>query len=133
MQTGRCIEVLNPYDWLPGHGENTVEIYTQGGDLFVLIPYDGEERELKKELIFKQVFSFYKSTFPGVNCLDLQSPLQDEVPIGSLAEYPDSEAARAWSQHFAGRFNIKHYKIAFLSENILLVIFATGFILKQAS
>lgn len=132
METGRCIEVLNPYDWLPGHGENTVEIHTQGGDLSVLIPYDGEQGELKKELLFKQAFAFYKSAFPGVSCLDLQSALRDEVPMGSLVEYPDSEAARAWSQHFGGKFNVKHYRIAFLSENILLVVFATDFILKQA-
>lgn len=133
METGRCIEVLNPYDWLPGHGENAVEIHTQSGDLSVLIPYDGEQGELKKELLFRQAFAFYKSAFPGVSCLDLQSSLRDEVSMGSLVEYPDSEAARAWSQHFGGRFNVKHYRIAFLSENILLVVFATDFILNQAS
>jgi hypothetical protein len=135
METGRCIEVLNPYDWLPGHGENTVEIHTQNGDLSVLIPYDSEQGELKKELLFKQAFAFYKSSFPGVEdgCLDFQSSVRDDVSLGSLVEYPDSEAARAWSQHFGGRFNVKHYRIAFLSENILLVVFATDFILKQAS
>lgn len=133
METGRCIEVLNPYDWLPGHGENTVEIHTQNGDLSVLIPYDSEQGELKKELLFKQAFAFYKSAFPGVSCLDLQSSFRDDVSIGSLVEYPDSEAARAWSKHFGGRFNVKHYRIAFMSENILLVVFATDFILKQAS
>lgn len=132
METGRCIEILNPYDWLPGHGENAVEIRTQRGDLSVLIPYDGEQGELKKELMFKQAFAFYKSAFPGVSCLDLQSSLRDEVPIGSLVEYPDSEAARAWSQHFGGKFDVKHYRIAFLSENILLVVFATDFTLRQA-
>lgn len=132
METGRCIEVLNPYDWLPGHGENAVEIHTQNGDLSVLISYDGEHGELKKELLFKQAFAFYKSAFPGVSFLDLQSSHRDEVPMGSLVEHPDSEAARAWSQHFGGRFNVKHYRIAFLSENILLVVFATDFTLKQA-
>lgn len=133
METGRCIEVLNPYDWLPGHGENTVEIHTQSGDLSVLIPYDSEQGELKKELQFKQTFAFYKSAFPGVSCLDLQSSIRDDVSMGSLVEYPDSEAARAWTQHFGGRFNIKHYRIVFMSENISLVVFATDFILKQVS
>jgi hypothetical protein len=133
METGRCIEVLNPYDWLPGHGENTVEIRTQSGDLSVLIPYDSEQGELKKELLFRQAFAFYKSAFPGVSCLNLQTSVRDEVAVGSLVEYPDSEAARAWSQHFGGRFNVKHYRIAFMSENILLVVFATNFILKDVS
>lgn len=132
METGRCIEIINPYDWLPGHGENTVEIYTKDGDLSVLIPYDSEQGEIKKELLFRQAFAFYKSAFPGVSCLDLQSSFRDDVSMGSLVEYPDSEAARAWSQHFGGKFNVKHYRIAFLSENILLVVFATDVILKQA-
>jgi hypothetical protein len=134
MKTGRCIEVLNPYDWLPGHGENTVEIYTENGDLCVLIPYDGEQDELKKELLFKHAVAFYKSAFPGAidGCIDFQGAVCD-VSLSSLVEFPDSEAARAWSQHFGGQYNIKHYMIAFLSGNILLVVFAEGFILKQAS
>jgi hypothetical protein len=133
METGQCIEVLNPYDWLPGHGENTVEIHTQRGDLSVLIPYDSEQGELKKELLFRQTFAFYKSAFPGVSCLDFRSSIRDDVSMGSLVEYPDSEAARAWTHHFGGRFSVKHYRIVFMSENILLVVFATDFILKQVS
>ena len=133
METGYCIEVLDPYDWLPGHGENTVEFRTQSGDLSVLIPYDSEQGELKKELLFRQAFAFYKSAFPGINCLNFRSSFPDEVSPGSLVEYPNSEAARAWSQHFGGKFNIKHYRIAFMSENIFLVVFATNFILKDVS
>lgn len=133
METGRCIEIFNPYDWLPRHGENAVEIHAQNGDLSVLIPYDGERGELKKELLFRQAFAFYKSAFPGVACLDLHSSIRDDAPIGSLVEYPDSEAARRWSQHFGRRYQVKHYRIAFLAENVLLVVFASDLVLRQVS
>lgn len=133
MEIGRCIEVLNPYDWLPGHGENGVALCTHGADLSVVIPYDGECGELKKELLFKHAVAFYKAAFPGPSMLNMQCSVKGTASMSSLTEYPDSEAARAWREHFQGLFNIKHYSMLFLSENVALVVFATDVVLRDAA
>lgn len=130
MEVGRCIEVLNPYDWLPGHGENSIELRTQKNDLSVIIPYDGEHGE-QKELLFRHAVAFYQSAFPGPGLLNLQCSVHSNVSMSSLIECPDSEAAHAWAQHFRGLFDFKHYSITFLSENIALVVFATDFELRE--
>lgn len=130
MKIGRCIKVMDPYDWLPGYGESSIEMQTQGGDLSVIITYDGEHGELKKEILFKSAFSFYKTAFPGPGILNLQCSEKSEISMGSLLECPDSEAALAWKKHFNGLFDIKHYSITFLSENIYLLVFATDVIVK---
>lgn len=51
MEAGRCIGVFNPYEWLPGYGENSVEIYTDGLDLCVLISFDGENDEPQQKTL----------------------------------------------------------------------------------
>ena len=124
MEVGRGVEVLNPYDWLPGHGENGVRLRTHRNDLLVTIPYDGEHGELEKELLFRHAVAFYRTTSPGPSLLNLHCSVRSDGPMGALVECPDSEAAQAWTQHFDGLFNIKHYSIAFLAENVALVVFA---------
>lgn len=131
MEIGKCIEVINPYDWLPGHGENSIELYAHGADLSVVILYDGEHGELKKELLFKHAVAFYKAAFPGPSMLNMQYSTKSTTSMSSLIEYPDSEAAQVWREHFKGLFDIKHYSMRFLSENVTLVVFATGVVLRD--
>jgi len=131
MEVGQCIEVFNPYDWLPGHGENAVEFHAEAGDLSVVIAYDGPNGELKRELLFKRACAFYKTAFPGPGLLDLHCSVSSQVPMGSLIECPDSEAAVAWTRHWNDGRAIKHYSMTFLSENLQLLVFATDCVLKD--
>lgn len=133
MEKGRCVMVLDPYDWLPGHGENGVELRTQGADLSVIIPYDGEDGELKKELLFRHAVAFCKAACPGPSMLDMQCSVKCTASMSSLIEYPDSEAAKAWRDHFQGLFEIKHYSIFFMSENVDLVVFAEDILLRDVA
>lgn len=133
MEVGRAVAVLDPYDWLPGYGENGVELHTQGADLSVIIPYDGECGELKKELFFKHAVAFFKASLPGPGMLNMQCSVKGTGSIGSLNECPDSEAAKAWREHFQGQFDIKHYSMLFLSENVSLVVFAEDVVLKEVA
>lgn len=131
MEVGRAVAVFDPYDWLPGYGENGVELRAQGGDLSVVISYDGEHCELKKEFFFKHAVAFFKASFPGPGMLNMQCSVKDTGSIGTLKECPDSEAAKAWRAHFNEEVNINHYSIVFLSENITLVVFAEEVILRD--
>jgi hypothetical protein len=111
MEAGSCIVILDPYDWLAGHGENAVELRTQDGDLFVLIPNHTANGECKKELLFKKTCAFYKDAFPGPHFLDLSCGSEGSEGsdfMSSLVEYPDSEAAGIWTQHFDGLIKVKH-------------------------
>ncbi len=131
MEVGRSVAVLDPYDWLPGHGENGVELRTQGTDLSVIISYDGEFGELKRELLFKHSVAFYKTSFPGPDMLNMRCSVAGTGSLGSLNECPDSEASKFWQEHFRGQFDIKHYSMLFLSENVAIVVFAEDFALRE--
>lgn len=133
MEKGRCVTVLDPYDWLPGHGENSIELHTQGADLSVIIPYDGECGELKKELFFRHAVAFYNAACPGPSMLRLHCSVRCDASMSSLVEYPDSEAAKAWRDHFQGLFWVKHYSIFFMSENVALVVFAEDVVLRDVA
>ncbi|QYD71071.1 hypothetical protein KZJ38_18435 [Paraburkholderia edwinii] len=131
MKIGRSLEILDPYEWLPGYGESGVKIRTEGTELVVTVAYDGETGLCERELRFTSVCSFYVQVFPGPSMLGIDKG--DAAPIlqGALVEYPDSEAAIAWAQHFGGSRVVRHYSIAFLSENLLLIAFAGGVTLKN--
>ena len=129
MEAGRCIKVLNPYEWLPSYGENSVQIYIDGMNLTVLVAYDGDdEAQQQKKIRFNKVAGFYKGSFPGPKMLGVTYNTKDneKISLGNLVEFPESEAARIWTIHYQGIWNVKHYKWTFLSENIMLEIFAEG-------
>jgi len=129
MEAGRCIKVLNPYEWLPSYGENSIQIYMDGTDLTILVAYDSEDGVQKqKKIKFEKVVGFYKGSFPGPKMLGVTYNTKDDEKnsIGNIVEFPESEAARIWTAHYQGIWNVKHYKWIFLSENIMLEIFAEG-------
>jgi hypothetical protein len=133
MKIGRGVEVFDPYEWLPGHGETRVEIRMEGAELIVAVTYDDEaiERERKRELRFFSVCSFYLQAFPGPTMLGLESGDVNSILRGVLVEYPDSEAAAAWRRHFDDSRPVRHYSLAFLAENLLLVVWADGFSVSE--
>src|SRR5215471_11391861 len=114
LKAGRPRTVLDPYEWLPGYGESGVQIRTEKGSCWTVeITYDDESRSKlwKRNLRFSGVCSFYQASFPGVNTLALH--LEASEDLGSLVEYPESEAALEWRKHFQNLFAIKHYLIYF--------------------
>lgn len=123
-------EVLNPYEWLPAYGESGVNFYSDGSDVILEIGYESDEGEekLKREIRFNGVCAFYKSAFPGASGL-INISYEGKWPIGSLIEFEQSDVASAWSEHYPGRSNIKHYLMQFTSENIQFHIVATGYVL----
>ena len=50
----------------------------------------------------------------------------EKISIGNLVQFPKSEAARIWNARYQDIRTFGHYKRTFLSENILLEIFAVG-------
>jgi hypothetical protein len=128
--TNEYVEILDPYDWLPGYGENAIALQTEGTDLLVAISYDGENGPSERELQFKGVCSFYMQTFPGPSMLQ-EMPV-DATPLlrGLLVEYPDSNVALSWRNHFGGLRKLRHFSIAFSAENRLLVVVADSVFLK---
>jgi len=136
MEAGCCIEVFNPYDWLPGYGENSVQTFMQGMDLMVVVSYDGENgEEQEKKIEFKGVSCFYRSSYPGPSMLGISYNVEDKegISISRLVEFPDSEAARAWEEHYRSARKIKHYKWGFCAENVMLEIFAESVQLEESS
>ena len=140
MEAGRCIKVLDPYDWLPGHGENSVQT-VMDGDLTVLVSYDGENgEEQEKKIIFKRTSCFHRSSFPGPSMLNINyggGEDEEDISMLDLVEYPDSEAASAWNQYWDScwpslKSSIKHYKWLFCAENVMLEIFAESVQLEES-
>ncbi len=134
MRAGLGKEVLDLYEWLPPHGENQVSLSTKAAEreLLVTVRYDGEAGQVQRDLHFKAVSAFYRAAFPGPDMLNLSYSTGSGTAVGSLIVYPDSEAAAAWTAHYGDGRVVKHYSLAFLAENILLVVFAEGFMLGEA-
>ena len=144
MEAGRCIKILDPYDWLPGYGENAVKtIMDRDLTLTVFVSYDGENgEEQEKKIIFKGVYDFHRSSWPGVDTLNISrnGRENEDVSIFDLIEYPDSEAALAWNNYWEKclrssgvsiKSSIKHYRWAFRAENVMLEIFAKSVQLEE--
>jgi len=137
METGRCVEILDLYDWLPGYGENAVRTSKAGPHLSVVVEYEGQDGKLeRKEFLFQDTVAFYQAASPGPLLLDLKFSDKGDQFLSSLVEYPDSEAALAWVQHFEkfGHYSrvVKHYRIFFTAENIQLMVFAQSVIVRDA-
>ncbi|MDR2220541.1 MAG: hypothetical protein LBE24_08195 [Methylobacillus sp.] len=133
MEAGHSIEILNPYEWMPGHGENSVEISTEGLSLIIVVTYDGDNGvEQRKKITFTGVNAFYKASFPGPYMLRITHSVKDKenISLGSLVEFPRSEAARAWTDYWSKSCGIikrvKHYTWMFTSENLMVEVFAEG-------
>lgn len=134
MKAGRELVIMNPYDWLPSAGETSVYLEHVGGDLLVIVEYDGADRIEQKEILFKDAGSFNKGPFPGPNLLDIDAPLGSNV-LGALVEYPQSEAAAALAAHYRSyacwERVVRHFRIFFLSANISLTVFAQDVIVRD--
>ncbi|MBU9310192.1 hypothetical protein [Burkholderia multivorans] len=131
MKVGRAIKILDPYEWLPGYGENAVRIRTEATDLIATVVYDSGSGEREHELRFTSVCSFYSQVFPGPSMLNFEGGQMELILQGALIEYQDSDAAVAWSRHFGNSRTVRHYSIVFHAENLQLVVFAGGVVTSE--
>lgn len=125
MKSGEPHVEFDPYDWLPGHGESDVNVRTERSDLILEISYDDTARSgvWKRELRFFGTCCFYVASFPGAAMLEVKIQWAQNS-LSSLVRYPNSEAARAWRQHFGNMFQIDHFALLLLSENRMIQVFA---------
>ncbi|MDR2689231.1 MAG: hypothetical protein LBB76_05675 [Azoarcus sp.] len=66
----------------------------------------------------------------GTHAEVAQEGFGENISFGSLVEYPESEAAQTWTEYWRQSCGIarriKHYRWLFLSENLVLEVFAEG-------
>ena len=125
MESGPPNIVLDLYDWLPGHGENAVEVRAADADLTLRIAYDGpDDTEAFRVLNFRGVACFHRANFLTPPLLRVS--VTPGKALGSLFEFPQSDAAKLLNENESGGAPIKHYGVWFLSQNQSFQIFAEG-------
>lgn len=116
---------FNLHDWMPGHGENRIDVRPVASDLELLVLYDGREGEETKSLIFRHVSFYSVGAFPGVGALSYKY----DVPFdtGRVIRATDSDFSRAWRQYWIAS-NIheacNHYVMFWGSENKVIHVIA---------
>lgn len=71
MKSGIAVSILDPYDWLPSYGENSVSIESRGLEVIVKIEYDAANENQGpnyRELRFDKVCDFHHTSF--LDCPD---------------------------------------------------------------
>lgn len=121
------IQVADPYEWLPSYGESGVEVHMAGLEATIMTVFEKEDGEQmgRRGYRFHGVCALFKGGFPGAQMLNVQHSAGG--PLSALVEFPRSEAAAAWRETLGKHRPIWHYRIVFLAENIVIEIFAEGF------
>jgi hypothetical protein len=134
MHAGQPTPVFHLCKRLPSYGENRVNIRSDGTELFVDILHDGpdDSPEQSLTLAFRHVCCFHFASVPGVNLLDIE--YEKSSSVSDLVEFEDSEAAKAWTEHFSGsKSRVRHFQVFFLSANNRLEVFAEDFSCASAN
>jgi len=134
MHARQAKPVFDLSERLPSYGENRVNIRFDGADLIVDVLYDGpdDSPEQSLTLAFKDVCCFHFSSVPGVSLLNIE--YEKSSSLGDLVEFEDSDAAKAWTEHFSiSTIRIRHFQAFFLSANNCLEVFAEEFSCSSAS
>jgi len=131
MKAGNPKSVLDVYKWLPGHGENRIELRTKEHNLIIEIFYDSEKTQKEECLSIRFVnICFYSfSSFPGVSANGIE--YEKYKDFDNLVEFQKSELANKWLLELPFYNKIRHYRIIFLSENMILEVLAIGYEVLQ--
>lgn len=132
FQVSAAKEVVDPYEWLPSHGESKISFRSDGTDIVVDIAYEpdnGDPEFVKRELRFGGVRAFYWCAFPGAAGL-LNVSYATTWKIGSLIEFERSDVADAWDKQAPGLPPARHFLIQFTSENRQLHAIAESYSLS---
>lgn len=127
--------VCDLYQWMPGHGENSVTTSFDGSNFCIEIKYDGEAgNQCVKTLCFEHASYHSVGSFPGVGVLEKGFPYDDgEFESGCLKKIEDSLLAHAWEEYWT-KANVpslassSHYLIFFTSENKVIHVVASDVI-----
>lgn len=119
-------EVMDPYEWLPGYGESSVEIRTSGTDLLIDVGYEDQTEAramVWRSIVFRRAVYFCRSSIPNPADDAYRKRAEpddssDAVPPSCLVAFDNSALASSWSRHFSVRF--EHFRIIFTSENVVV-------------
>jgi hypothetical protein len=131
------IKILDLNDFLPPHGEDRIEIFTDGGALSLDIFYEMESRVEKLRIRFPHASYFCKTPFPGLgygfpsNEKDQasESAQKDLSLLDSLVEYRKSKmvemihdfTAKSYG-HSGYRPDYRHYRLFLHSVGIAIQV-----------
>ena len=121
IKTGNGIVSFDTYNYIPGYGENSIEVSIKRDDLTMYIYYDGTKGDEEKIVLhFPGVKFFLKTPFPNKKIIDFDYSNSDRLlGLGGLIEYPNSDLINLLSTH---NKNLTHYKIIFFAENLSIDI-----------
>lgn len=126
--------LLDPYEWLPPHGESGVTYSSDGLNVTLTITYENNNGQpAARTLVFRQVCAFYHALFPGPSLLAMEYEEGDNsVPVSSLVEFLESPQAQQWTHHLEYlESTVRHFRICFLAENMRFDILALAYELTE--
>ena len=135
-QASAAKQILDPREWLPSYGESSIKFRSENLMVTVEIYYETERDGIataKRELRFFDVCFFSKTAFPGPNIPSaiVYDGTGMAKMMGSLIQFEHSDVAVAWATHFGNQRNVKHYVMQFMSENVEIEVFCTGYELSE--
>ena len=120
MKTYNAKSVFDLDKFLPGDGEDSVELIYKDGTLYVYIYYvdAASDQSMMLSIEFEMAFYFIKSSIPGFSVFSYQQVLDVDM-LGSLIEYEKSEWVSRITQ--TTRLDgLKHYRIMLHSTKTVL-------------
>jgi hypothetical protein len=125
MKISNPVQIYDFDGWLPSYGENSVEPIFQNGSLDLKINFDTVDGAAGFKIFhFEHTVGYHVTSCPGVHIPNLIYETSSSQKFYGLVEFLDSDMAAAWNIHFQNRFKVRHFQIIFLSENLMVTIFA---------
>lgn len=121
--------IFDPFEFLPGYGENRISVSFDKGDLIVTVFYDSDDSESQISLVFKHSCFQRITSMPGAS--DTVIEYEGYEAISSLVEFQYSDFKDRWEKHFNNLFKLRHFKIIFLSDNSAIEVICEDFILDS--
>lgn len=122
-------KIFDPYQWMPGYGENDVIISSSRDGVKITVRYDGKDDEEEEfSVLFNDVSVLCKSSFPGARSIERESTSDTDktFSFGELMEFVGSDLAREWERYWKDtcrlEHHLHHHVWTFLSENIKIEI-----------
>jgi hypothetical protein len=133
--------IIDPYEWLPGYGESSVAIVSEGLKLAIVVRYDhenipsGQMHLAEREFRFEYAPAFLEQPFPGGFAFEVVGDARD-LKLGRLTEFQSSEFIDGY---LSGRATVtshplprvRHFSIQFLAENLDVHVLAAGVSLSE--
>ena len=133
MKIGNPVIREDMSNWLPPEGEEGVDFFSNDTGIVIEVKYSSKldsDDIVKRRFHFKNVSHFLKGPIPSIDYLDFDFG-DKNIELGSLIEFKESEMASKYTDFFSNNigmhlFDWKHFYIAFITENLVFNIIATG-------